>query len=401
MTKTRVLIVAGALLSLALAGCRSAQTTSAILYIEEQRYDKAVKVLHEALEYNPEEADAFFYLGEAHSKLAEEAIGEDKFAVAKQNYEMAYRYYNRAKELDPAKFTENVDLALLHNFTLRSNDGKNEYSGRYYEAAEGFFRLAYAALPDSISPIKNIARMKMQQASEKDNDPVLLGEALELLDQVLAQRPDAFELKIDKANALGRLGRTSEASAIYDELLLEHPNDTALLIDIANLAVTEQKFERAADLYIQLINILEKDENLENDEQVKNMMVQAAAWLAEQDVHRYPEAIDLYKRALQKELLPEQATLFGRLRAHFDYGTALKKEAEAEADPARKGELSGQARAQFSEAVAVGNALVEQYFDNAYGYYYLALCQNELGDLTAAEANMKKFSELQGTGGGQ
>ncbi len=400
MTRTRSSCLSALLLLIALAGCRSAQTTSAILYMEEQKYDKAVKVLHEALEYNPEEADAFYYLGEAHSKLAEVAISENKFEEARQNYEVAYGYYNKARALKPEQFNENVELALLHNYTLRNNDAKTEYQGRYYEAAEGFFRLAYASLPDSIAPIKNIAVMKIKQASENDNDPAILGEALTLLDEVLKQRPGAYDLLADKANVLAKLGRSEEAAGIYDDLLREHGNDAALLVDMANLAAQDGKLERAADLSIRLIDLLENDGNPENDTELKGLMVQSAGWLAQKDIHRYPEALDLYKRALQLELLPEQETMVGRLLTHYNYGSALKLQAAEATDPAVKADLEAQAIVQFTEGVNVGNAAVDAFFDCANCYLLLARCQFGLGDNKASEANMLKFNELQAAGSG-
>jgi tetratricopeptide (TPR) repeat protein len=396
----RSLCLSTLLLLMALAGCRSAQTTSAILYMEEQKYDKAVKVLHEALEYNPEEADAFYFLGEAHSKLAEVAISENKFAVARQNYEMAYGYYNKARALQPVQFKENVELALLHNYTLRNNDAKTEYAGRFYEAAEGFFQLAYAALPDSIAPIKNIAIMKIKQANENNNDPAILETALSLLDDVLKQRPDAYDLLADKANVLAKLGRSDEATRIYDDLLREHGNDAALLIDMTNLAVQDGKFERAADLSIRLVGLLENDGNPENDTELKNLMVQSAGWLAQKDIHRYSEALDLYKRALQFELVPEQETMLGRLLAHYDFALYLKQQAAEAVDPAAKAELESQAGVQFGEGVNVGNAAVDAFFDCANCYLILARCQFELGDYKAGETSTLKFNELRAAGSG-
>ena len=90
-----------------------------------------------------------------------------------------------------------VETALLYNYSSRSNQGKLDYQAGWFEQAEGHFRLAYAALPDSIAPIKNIAGMKMQQAMTAENETekrALYNEALDLLDQVLASNPDAYLL---------------------------------------------------------------------------------------------------------------------------------------------------------------------------------------------------------------
>jgi tetratricopeptide (TPR) repeat protein len=400
MIRTRSLCLAALLLLGVLAGCRSAQTTSAILYMEEQKYDKAVKALHEALEYNPKEADAFYYLGEAHTKLAEVAITENKFADARKNYEMAYGYYKQAAQLDPAQFKDNVGLAILHNYTLRNNDAKTEYNLKYYEPAEGFFRLAYAAEPDSIAPIKNIAFMKIKQAGENNNDPVILGQAVELLDQVIKVRPDAFELLADKATVLGKLGRTQEAAQLYDKLMTDHPKDASLVAALANIAVQDKKFERAAELVTKLIELYQTDSDPDNDAEIKNLTFSVAGWLSQDEIHRYPESIEWYNKALALELVPERETLVGLLLTHYKYGNILKDEAAAATDPARKAELQAQTKAQFTEAVSVGTKAVDQFFDCANCYLVLSRCQFELGDATAGEANIKKYEELQNQAGG-
>ena len=83
MTSKRILVTVGLALLFVLPGCRSAHVTSAILYIDQQMYDKAIDVLHEGLEYSPDEADAFFYLGEAHTKQAEENVRDNDYLAAK------------------------------------------------------------------------------------------------------------------------------------------------------------------------------------------------------------------------------------------------------------------------------------------------------------------------------
>jgi tetratricopeptide (TPR) repeat protein len=398
MTKARFILLISSLATLAIAGCRSAHTTSAILYIKEQRYDKAINVLHEGLSYNPDEPDAYYWLGEAHSSQAEVDIQDDNFLEAQKNYELAYKYYKKAEELDPAKFTEQSNLAMQHNYTLRKNDASREYRDGYYEQAEGYFRLAYAALPDSLSSIKSLARMKIKMASENNNDPATLEEALDLLNQVLAVHPNAYELNADKASVLASLGRVSEANAIYDELIKDHGDDPALLIDIANLAIDQGQTERAADLFVRVANIYENDSDTENDAQIKDLLLKAGTWLAADDVRRYDDALELFDRALGLEVVPEQNTQFEYLRTFYNYGSWLKQQADQETDAGRKAELLAKAKEKFSRGVEVGNALVQYYPDYPFGYYYLFLCQEELGDSAAAQQNFNKFRELQNLG---
>ena len=119
MTRVRFILLAGLLVlaSLAvLAGCRSAHTTSAILYIDEQNYDKAVQVIHEGFEYRDDEPDAFYYLGEAYSHLAEEAVDDDDFpeALARLMGERVRQYDYEDLEEEAARLigVEILDLPL-------------------------------------------------------------------------------------------------------------------------------------------------------------------------------------------------------------------------------------------------------------------------------------------------
>jgi tetratricopeptide (TPR) repeat protein len=397
MTSKRILVIAGPALLLALAGCRSAHVTSAMLYIDQQMYDRAIDVLHEGLEYSPNEADAYFYLGEAHTKQAEVAVRDNDFLAAKRNYSTAYDYYQKAKAMAPA-LAERVQESLLYSYVLRNNDAKTEYQGQYYEAAEGQFRLAYAALPDSIAPIKNLARMKIKLATETGENQALCTEALELLDQVLAANPGAYELLSDKANVLGRLGRKDEAAAIYIKLLEDHPNDAPLMIDIANLSQEQKQYDRAADLLVRVMTIYETDEDVANDEDIYLLSLQAAALYSSAEVHRYPEALTLFEKALYLEPVQEEGTLLQKLLIHYKYGDDLETAAAAETDPTRQADLKRQAAEQFAAGVSTGETLVGQYFESANGFFYLALCHQKLGHEKQMEEYMATYHKLSGEG---
>ncbi len=77
MSKSRLILLFALLAVVVVAGCRSAHTTSAILYIDEQSYDKAVNVIHDGFQYGDDDPDAYYSLGEAYSHLALEAVEVD------------------------------------------------------------------------------------------------------------------------------------------------------------------------------------------------------------------------------------------------------------------------------------------------------------------------------------
>jgi tetratricopeptide (TPR) repeat protein len=403
MTRKHVILLAVLVSLVALVGCRSAHVTSAILYIDQQMYQKSIDVLHEGLEYSPDEAEAFFYLGESHTKLAEEAVNDNEYLEAKRQYTTAYEYYMKTIELAP-DLDEQVRTSLLYSYALRKNNATNELNSArdaegdlqnaYFEAAEGQFRLAYASYPDSTSPIKNVARMKMIQSNGMESGEArdaLLDESLVLLDQVLEENPEAYALQADKANVLSLLGRNDEASRIYDQLLVEHPDDTGLLLDIANLAQDEQEFERAADLFVRVAEIYTADDDVDNDEDLLSLRLQAAINYSDVSVLKYAKALSNYDEALDLEDIPSDNTLFQKLKLHFDYAESLKLAAGA-TDTAS---LPEAARQQYQLGVNTGIALTDSAFDNEFGFYYLAMCHLALGNNADFNRAMEQYNQLQ------
>ena len=402
MSKARYLLLAGLLVlaGLVVAGCRSAHTTSAILYIDEQNYDKAVQVIHEGFEYRDDEPDAYYYLGEAYSHLAEEAVEADNFDEAMKNYGLAYEAYERSLALDPEHFAEEVQTSLDYNYNNRLRQAKLDWDEKYFEQAEGHLRLAYAALPDSLTPIKSIARMKMQMSQEEaysDQREALLGEALGLLDHVLEENPEAYDLQLNKANVLAALGRNDEAGDIFDALLREHGDDTSLLADIANLAIEDGDYARAADFYVRIVDLREADTDGGNDGDNKAMLVSAGTWYSSTHVGRYEDAIGVLDRAANLEIVPTENTMLMRVRTYYNYGKHLKEQYAAETDPARKAELETEYKSMLGRASEIGVAMTNNFVANPDGFFYLSLAQMELGDFSASEANFKTYEQLKET----
>ncbi len=401
MTKTRFFLLAGLLAAAAVAGCRSAHTTAAILYIDQQKYDKAINAIHEGFQYRDNEPDAYFYLGEAYGHKAEEAVSNDKYAEAKKNYGLAYEAYEKTLQLDAKDWEKKVEESLKYNYGNRLRQAKLDWDDNFFEQAEGQLRLAYAALPDSLTPIKSIARMKMQMAEEdtfKSQRDTLLNEALDLLDQVLTAKPDAYELRLDKASVLDALGRSDEARTLYQDLLAQHGNDTHLLLNMAELARKQGDYKTAADFYVKVVDLNEADTDAGNDEDNKNMLVQAGIMYGSPHVKLFDDALRVLDRAANMEMVPKENTILLRLQTYYNYGMALNQQAQDDTDPAQQQATRDKAVSMFKRAVEIGLAMTNNFPTNADGFFYLSAAQFELGDYDAATVNNKTYEELSGTG---
>ncbi len=400
MTKVRLLTLVLTLLALvAVTACRSAHTTSAILYIDEQNYQKAVDVIDEGLSYDPDDAEAYFWQGEAYSHMAEKAIIENDFAKAKDSYGRAYAKYMTAKQMDPEGLTDQINESLEINYQNRKRSGDQMSQGQYFEQAEGFYRLAFAACPDSATPLRDIANLKMYVASNApaDSAKILMGEALTFLDAYIERMPQVYKARADKAYALTYLGRLDEAQGLYDELLATHADDPELLSDVVGFARQRQDYRRAADLNVKIAEIYSQDTNADNDEKVVPLLTDAGNWYASTNVKAYPEALAALDRA--SELEPSNSELlFYRLRTFFFYGQDLEI-AASKAPESEQPALIAQSKQMFQRGVDVGNALVSAATNHAEGFRYLGLCQGRLGDSAAAEQNLRTAEQLSSGGG--
>ena len=168
--------------------------------------------------------------------------------------------------------------------------------------------------------------------------------------------------------------------------------------EIANLATSEGDYARAADFYIRIVDLNEADTDATNDTQNKEMLVMAGTWYSHSTIGRYEEAIVVLDRAADLEMIPTENLILQRLKTYYNYGKKLKTDAQAEADPVRKAELETQSTELLNRAVEIGVAMTNNYVANAEGFFYLSGAQLELGDFTAAEANLKTFEELNAAG---
>ena len=337
MTKARFILLAGLLVLVGLsglAGCRSAHTTSAILYIDEQNYDKAVQVIHEGFQYRDDEPDAYYYLGEAYSHLAEEAVEDDDFPEAKKNYDWPTRPTRRPWNSIPKDFTEKVDHSLQYNYNNRVRQAKLDWDEDYYEQAEGHLRLAYAALPDSMTPIKNIARMKMQMSQDErlraTSEDDLLNEALVLLDQVLAKQSRSLRPAAEQGQRAGRPG--PQRGSRRD---LRHPAGRARRrhgpADRHRQPGHRRRRLRAGRRFLRQGRGPERSRHRRHQRRHnKDMLVAAGTWYSHR---RTSGATTTPSRCWTGRptwrSIPTENTMLMRLRTYYNYGKKLKNQAAA------------------------------------------------------------------------
>lgn len=237
--KSRIFGAAIVLWAVLLAGCKSTETTSAILHNQSGRYDLAIQRANEALATNPNDPEAEFQLGVAYSYLDSVAL--------------AYEHFTKAGELDPKRAAD-VQNNIQSNFARHYNAALNSIKDEDYAKAagelekavradpmdeKGHFQLGsiYARLGDT-APDSTSDRAEYYSRSVTHFDKVL--EQAKPTDQ---HYRDALSLA---GQVLAKSGKPEEAATRFKRLVEEDPTNYRTIEKIGYDLVGEKNWKLAA-----------------------------------------------------------------------------------------------------------------------------------------------------------
>jgi len=164
-----------------LVGCNSMQTSSAILRYQQGEFEIAESLCVEALDLNPNDGDAYFYMALSQSML--------------EDYRSAYENFKKAAELKPER-AEAAEANIHSNWTKVYNEGVNYTQEENYEMATEFFVQATEANPQEPKGYSNLARSYLLKADKFKKIDVgeyqaLLQEGLDNLEKALPLETEA------------------------------------------------------------------------------------------------------------------------------------------------------------------------------------------------------------------
>ncbi len=231
ITKTLALIVFAVFIA---AGCASdPNVESAKLHIGNQDWDAAIESSRTAVETNPENPDAFFYLADALRRKAMTSpfdSREDLLAEAYTNYKKAEELYD--KQTISSSEANLIEINLVQTWADEFNTAVEASSGNFAEATEEelnttiiHLRNAIAILPDS-HYVKTVLGEAYLTAGQYDNVEKIIGRKIE---SGTADRDDFIVL----ANARLSSGDTDGAFEVMTDIVEQYPDDIAVIEWIA------------------------------------------------------------------------------------------------------------------------------------------------------------------------
>ncbi len=330
-------------------GCKSVETTSAMLHNQSGSYDKAIEMAKLGLEKNPQDAEAYFQLGVAYSQKGEMGL--------------AYENFMNAAKYDPNK-TELADNNIQSNWARHYNNGLNEFQLGNVKGAVKEFELATQADPRKIKSWLNLAKSSFAIVEE---DSIYMEKAFVAADTLESIVSEEDEDYVNVLSLVGRVkaleGDIGTAVESFQSLIDKRPTETGYIEKTGDMYLLKEDWENAAKFYEVAVRGYEIS-GKENFELYNNLA------LCYRKMQRYRKAVVAYQKALLVKP-NDQRTAYSLLVTYY----------QAE---------------MWDECIMYGEEYTNEIAPNdPRGWQVLSVAYNKKGMKMKAEETFKKFKEVQ------
>jgi tetratricopeptide (TPR) repeat protein len=353
--------------ALFLAGCKSVQTTSAILHNQSGRYDLAIKTANEALAKNPRDAEAEFQLGVAYSYL--DSVG------------LAYKHFKKTAEIDPNR-EQDVQNNIQSNFARHYNAALNSIKDENYAGAATELERAVQADPMDEKGHFQLGtvytRLGDASADSSAERTEYYLNAINHFDNVLNLAKPSEKHYADALNYAGQVlaksGKIDEAASRFNRLVEEDPTNYRMIEKMGYDLVDQQNWKGAA-LFLDLAAQARAKIGVEDFTLYYNLGV-ARFNLGKdgQDPASLAKAVEYYKKALV--LNPDEPQTVRNVVVTYVFAENWREVAEW------------------------GERYVAVSPDDADGWRMLVRAYNEIGDKEKARRCELRWDELRKRGSG-
>jgi tetratricopeptide (TPR) repeat protein len=353
---SRMVIVLASLLLWGMAACKSKETTSAVIHNDTGRYDLAIQQCMIALEKNPNDAEAYFQLGVAHSNL--------------DSVEMAYNEFMKSATLDPKK-QKLANDNIQSNFAKHYNHGLNFSNEKNLLGAATEFLKATKSDPRQSSGYYMLGKAYQLLGTA---DSTYYAKAVTALDKVLELSSPADKQYIDALSTAGEvfvaMGQPEEAITRFNRLIEEDPTNYRVIEKIG-YDLLDQENWRGAAVFLELAAQARSKIGSEDFNLYYNIGV-AYFQARKEDDTALVKSVDYYKRAL--ELQPDDPqTVFNLV-------------------------VASSAARDWQQVVAWGEKYVSIDADNKDAWRLMASAYNELGNEAKARECAGRYDQIQKRG---
>lgn len=320
--------------------CSSTEMTSAKLYIQQKKYDKAQEMLEKEIEKNPKSDEAYYWLGFLHGE--NEEIKEMVEAYNKSleiSDKFAKDINNNKKYFWSKKF--NSGVALFNKATKAETEKKKD---EYYDESITAFNQAIMCEPDSVGTYKNLAFAYMNAGQMEEAIPTW--KRIIELEKTPESYASLGEIYLQKAYDAG--DNKSEAEKYFEKAIEvleegreEFPQDNIILRDLSNAYVGANKVDVAIEAFKE--GVLQEPDNKYYRYNYGSLLL---------NVGEFEEAAKQLEKAIELDPQYENA-IYNLGVTYVKWGAQMREDAEAAESDSK----------EFMEKYKAASPLLEKYLE--------------------------------------
>jgi tetratricopeptide (TPR) repeat protein len=300
--------------------CGSTELTSAKLYIQQKNFDKALEVLQDEVQKNPQSDEGYYLLGYVYGEKGQYSKMMDAFD----------------KSVSISKNFENdIKSSRIYYWANLFNNGVKEYQAGvnaqdkdsnkvYLEKAAQSFGSAIKIEPDSIDTYKNLAFVYMNQGDmDGAVDPLKVVinkehslDGYKYLGEILYQKG----VKQRETDSVVAMKTFNETIQVLEDGRKYYPNNEDILVTLSNAYIAANKLDVAMDVF-----------KAGAEAQPNNKFYHYDYGVLLLDAEQYEAAEKQFHKAVELDSIYENA-IYNLGVTYIKWGTSINKAAEEKGD---------------------------------------------------------------------
>jgi superkiller protein 3 len=217
---------------LALSGCANKYVTSGKIAMNGKNYDKAIEDFNKALEQNPNNGEAHFYLAQCYRE--------------KEEYDKMLPHIVAAETLYTKKAGKMEDLRK-ETWTKLFEAGKANATEEKWEEARDDFELAIRVYPSRYEAYSNTGFV-WQHLGDNDSAYSYYSRAYEIA-------PDELLVLENFASLCYNMKKYDEAEDLYLKILAKDPKHASAMARLGDIYGQKEEFDKAVNYYTDALEI--------------------------------------------------------------------------------------------------------------------------------------------------
>lgn len=354
---------------LLMTGCRPPEVEGVVINMNQGLYDKAYELAQEAVVKYPNNAEAWYLLGELHGRF-------EKFEEMNQAFEKSLSigpaFQAQIDQIQNKYFAENYNSALKNYYTPAREEQDPEKRKDLFRQAAQKFLYSHQSMPSRIEPLTPMSVSFLESGDTATAEKYVL--------QSIDMNPDNDTLMVTVGDFYYKSDQIDKALAMYQRALGVNSNSVDAMLAIGEIYSRREKWDDALNQFKTAMDLQPNNPAIPNN--VAIILYNEA---------QYVEAIPYIKKTL--ELESDNQTAYELLSLSYMQSAQQYNDKYTETEDAS---YKQKADAIYTEAFPILEDAVRKFPDSSLLWNNLGVCYAQKGMVDKAKEAFEMQKKLEG-----